>query len=40
MVGGVYKVQQLTYAASDMFLVPSMFKPCGLTQMRSELCLT
>lgn len=24
------------YAASDMFIIPSIFEPCGLTQVRSK----
>ena len=27
------KLAHLTYAASDMILIPSIFEPCGLSQM-------
>lgn len=27
------------YAASDMFIIPSIFEPCGLTQVWSKLML-
>lgn len=30
-------LSHLIYAAADMFVVPSMFEPCGLTQVRRVL---
>ena len=32
-IGFVPKIAQRIYAASDIFLVPSLYEPCGLTQL-------
>ncbi len=32
---GDYDLEHLIYAASDVFLLPSLYEPCGLTQMVS-----
>lgn len=33
-------LSHLIYAAADILLVPSMFEPCGLTQVRMCDCAT
>ena len=32
------RLAHMIYAAADVVVVPSMFEPCGLTQVRGACC--